>query len=113
MPSPAIAANGTVVVGSNDGSVYAVNVSTGALIWSFATGGPVVSSPAISFNAVYVGSVDGKVYALNVHSGVLLWSHTTLGAVYASPTIGIHSTVYFISEDHYLYALDGATGVSP
>ena len=38
--SPAVA-NGVVYVGSDDNNVYALNASTGAKLWSYATGGSV------------------------------------------------------------------------
>ena len=38
--SPAVA-NGVVYVGSYDDNVYALNASTGAELWSYATGGQV------------------------------------------------------------------------
>ena len=44
--SPAIA-NGTLYVGSYDGNVYALNAFTGAYLWSYKTGGPVISSPSV------------------------------------------------------------------
>ena len=53
--SPAVA-NGVVYVGSNDGNVYALNASTGAMLWSYTTGGGVYSSPAVANGVVYVGS---------------------------------------------------------
>ena len=43
----------------------ALNASTGALLWRYATGGDVQSSPAVANGVVYVGSSDGNVYALN------------------------------------------------
>jgi outer membrane protein assembly factor BamB len=71
--SPAVA-DGVVFVGSDDTSipflplinghsVYAFNGTTGAMIWSYVTGGSVVSSPAIANGLLYVGSDDDKVYA--------------------------------------------------
>src|SRR5690242_11962099 len=55
--SPAIGADGTVFLGSNDNNVYALDGNTGALKWSYATQGPVVFSPAIgSDGTVYVGT---------------------------------------------------------
>jgi outer membrane protein assembly factor BamB len=41
--------------------VYALDASTGALRWSYTTGGGVDSSPAVSGGFVYVGSWDDKV----------------------------------------------------
>ena len=45
--------------------VYALKASTGALLWSYATGNGVYSSPAVANGVVYIGSDDGNVYALN------------------------------------------------
>jgi len=43
--------------------VYALDASTGALKWNYATGKEVESSPAVSGGIVYVGSWDKNVYA--------------------------------------------------
>jgi outer membrane protein assembly factor BamB len=55
---------GTVAVffGSEDRKLYAV-APDGTLVWSFATEGPIDSSPAIGpTGEVVVGSRDGSVY---------------------------------------------------
>ena len=62
--SPAVA-GGVVYVGSNDGSLYAINAVTGKKLWSYYTGVGVYSSPAVSAGVVYVGSDVGKVYAFS------------------------------------------------
>jgi hypothetical protein len=62
--SPAVA-DGKVYVGSQDRRIYALNASTGALIWSYLTGNWVRSSPAIAEGKLYVGSDDNKVYAFS------------------------------------------------
>jgi eukaryotic-like serine/threonine-protein kinase len=46
--------------------VYALNAKTGAKLWSYATGSPVNSSPAVANGVVYVGSEDGNVYAFGL-----------------------------------------------
>ena len=72
--SPAIGPNGTVYVGSNDNSLYAINGKSGVKLWEFETGDRVRSSPAIgSDGTLYVGSSDNKLYAINGKSGVKLW----------------------------------------
>ena len=63
--SPAISGNGEFIyVGSDDYKVYCLEASSGAKVWSFETGGWVLSSPAISGNGefIYVGSDDNKAY---------------------------------------------------
>ena len=72
-------ANGVVYVGSADGNVYALNASTGAKLWSYATGSYVESSPAVANGVVYGASDNGDVYALNASTGAKLWSYATGG----------------------------------
>src|SRR5947209_5058287 len=62
--SPAVV-NGVLFVGSNDGTLYAINASTGTLKWSVTLGGAVKSSPAVVGGVVYIGGENGHVYALN------------------------------------------------
>ena len=52
-------------VGSNDGSLYALNTD-GTLKWRYQTKGPIVfSSPAIAPDGtVFIGAVDGALYAI-------------------------------------------------
>jgi outer membrane protein assembly factor BamB len=100
-----------VIVGSMDGSVYAIDADTGKRRWVFATHGPVQSSPAWSPSGnIYVGSNDHNVYALDPTSGAKLWTFATNDEVHASPAVGTDGTVYIPSDDGSLYALDGATG---
>ena len=68
--SPALGSNGVVYVGSSDANLYAINQTTGTIIWKTPTGGAVdVSSPAISSDGslVFFGCLDFKVRA-DVHS---------------------------------------------
>ena len=76
---------GVVYVGSHDSRVYALNSSTGELIWKYATGGAVDSSPAVADGVVYVGSADGYVYALNATTGAVLWMYPAGGQ--SSPAV--------------------------
>jgi outer membrane protein assembly factor BamB len=108
MPTPALI-NGVVYVGSYDNKVYAINATTGAKIWSFTTGGDVLSRPTISNGVLYVGSYDNNLYALNAATGALLWSYTTGGAVHSSPCV-YNGVVYVGSNDGKVYAINATTG---
>ena len=79
------------------------------LLWSFATGGSVESTPAIENGVVYFGSADQHVYALDADSGKLLWRYHTDSSAPFSPTV-VNGVVYFGSEDSQMRALDAATG---
>jgi outer membrane protein assembly factor BamB len=99
-----------VYVGSTDKRVYALNASTGALLWSFPTGGAVYSSPAVANGVVYIGSDDGNVYALSASTGgALLWSFTAGNVVRSSPAVA-NGVVYVGPDDGNVYAFDASTG---
>ena len=115
--SPAVV-DGKVYFGSDDGSIYAVNASSGALIWNYSTGGPVQSSPAVVEGVVYVGGFHSHaVFALNASSGELLWS-SPISSVYpneiSSTAVAnglVYVDVYMAGTDGgVLYALNATTG---
>jgi eukaryotic-like serine/threonine-protein kinase len=85
---------------------------TGALLWSYATGNYVESSPAVAKGVVYVGSADTNVYALNAKTGALLWSYATgIGALPAAAVA--NGVVYVGLVDPYgtsVAALNAKTG---
>ena len=85
------------------------NVGGLQLDWSYQTGGPVFSSPAVAGGVVYVGSEDNNLYALNATTGALLWKYTTGGIIGSSPAVA-NGAVYFGSFDNNLYALNATTG---
>jgi eukaryotic-like serine/threonine-protein kinase len=65
---PAVA-NGIVYVGVMDASIYALNASTGALVWRNLTdntdNAALDSSPAVTNGIVYVASGNGYVFAIH------------------------------------------------
>jgi outer membrane protein assembly factor BamB len=106
--SPAVA-DGMVYIGSGDGNVYALSVSTGAKLWSFSAGIFVLSSPAVANGVVYVGAVDANVYALSASTGAKLWSFLPSGVVPSSPAVA-NGVVYVGCADANVYALSASTG---
>jgi outer membrane protein assembly factor BamB/subtilisin family serine protease len=107
--SPAVAADGTVYVGSTDSYVYAVNPD-GTLKWNRATGDSIdMASPAVGPDGtVYIGSNDGYLYALNPANGSRKWRYPATTAIGSAPAVATDGTVYF-HDDTALYALT-ATG---
>ncbi len=111
--APLTLANGLIYANSKNGFIYALNESTGAVVWSTqisALSNQDMSGPAVSINGtLYVGSNDGYLYALNASTGAVLWKFATTGPVYSSPAIA-NGVVYFASVDHNVYALDASSG---
>ena len=63
--SPALAADRTIYVGSDDGTLYALRTENGKPRWSFATGSHICSSPVIGHDGtIYVGAGDHNLYAI-------------------------------------------------
>jgi outer membrane protein assembly factor BamB len=87
-------AGGVVYAVGKDKSVYAINLTTGALIWKFALqggGNPTGSSgdvggAALLGSRLYVPS-DKGMYALNAITGTLVWHVLTTSTFYASPAV--------------------------
>ncbi len=80
-----------------------------ALAWSYKTGGPVKSSPAIVDGRVFVGSDDQHVYAIGLRDGKKVWAFKTEGPIESSPLV-LAGRVYIGSSDGFVYALDAGTG---
>ncbi len=103
--SPAIAADGTIYVGTNDGKLLAVAGDGSATQWSTTTNDTTGSSPVIaSDGTIYVGSSDKKLYAI-APDGKVKWTFDTGGAISGSPAVGGDETVYVGSGDGKLYAV--------
>lgn len=95
-----------VIVGVDDGSVWAIDASYGGAIWTasttYGTGG-ISSIPTIDprLRRVYVGATDGSLYAFDLASGALLWSSflggwvnsaaAANGVVYAGALGAVHA----------------------
>ena len=116
LSSPALDHN-RLYVGSSDGHVYALNASTGVLLWSYETGGVVHASPAVSDGTVYIGSWDSYLYALDAETGLLKWrfkagddpvNHNQEG--FQSSAAVADGVVYVGCRDGHVYAIDARSG---
>ncbi len=85
--SPATA-DGLAVVGARDRNVYALDLPTGVVKWTFATRGDVDASPLISSGRVYIASRDKHLYVLDLKTGRELWNFNAARPMTASPAIG-------------------------
>lgn len=105
--TPAIA-DGTVYVGSYDGTLYALDARKGTLRWQYATGAQaferdmsvplgISGSPAVTGGLVIVGDADAVLHAVDRQSGALVWRTSVEaapnGSIWSSPVIW-EETVY-------------------
>lgn len=99
-----------VVIGSNDGVLYAYDAATGDLRWTFGTRSDIKTRASYDpkRRSVVFGSLDGTVYALAARDGTPLFAREA-GPLYSIPLI-VEDTVYICSLDKCVYALDASTG---
>lgn len=113
-------AGGVVYVTGKDKTVYALNFTTGALIWKYALAGggnPTGSSGDVGGAALLGGRLyvpsDKGMYALNAITGTLVWHVLTTSTFYASPAVtGPAGRMVLVDADNEgrLWVLNLATG---
>lgn len=113
--SPAIA-DGRVFVGSRSGSLYALDLETGGVLWESSHGSSWVNGgPAVADGRVFAGSSDGRfVQAVDAESGRELWRRDTTGVVWSSPAVvggtSVGEAVVFSEASGLVRAFDPASG---
>lgn len=102
---------GNVYISNTAGVIKALDGGSGEVVWSYATGGKVFSSPAVDSvsGVLVVGSSDNSIYGLDARSGELRWRVVTGKSVLGSPYI--YKGVAFIGgSDNVFRAVDVASG---
>lgn len=113
--TPAITPDGMIYIGTSQGKVFAIDSKTQGTRWSYQTGknpeqkGVDFGLPSFVMadknGTSYFGSVDYKFYAID-SKGKVKWTYQTGGKIMeAAPAIGFDGTIYFTSEDGYVYAI--------
>ena len=87
---PSVAA-GRVYVGSQNGTVYALDAARGCVYWTFAAAGGVRTAIALGSDLVYFGDTAANVYALEITTGAQRWRRSvethSLARATGSPTL--------------------------
>ncbi|MEW6406572.1 MAG: PQQ-binding-like beta-propeller repeat protein, partial [Chloroflexota bacterium] len=71
-----VLAEGILYTGTIDGKLYAIDLASQAILWSFDGNGALASiwgSPVVTANAVFVGDEDGNIFAVGKSDGKTLW----------------------------------------
>jgi len=126
---PVIAGGRLYFGSSSENKVCCLDASSGQLLWTRITGGPVRLAPTISDGRVYVGSDDGYAYCLDAASGAERWKfhaapedRRVLGhgrmislwplrtGILVDKGVAYFGAGIFPAEGVFLYALDALTG---
>ena len=65
---------GLVLVGTSDGTVFALNQSDGEVAWQTGLSSEILASPVIDGDTVVARSGDGRVYGIAAYDGDVLWT---------------------------------------
>lgn len=131
--SSPVVCGGTLYIGSNDNTLYALSSTDGQLKWKYAARKKIKSTPAVGNGLVCFHCWDSCFYALDAESGQEKWRFRTRGEsafgakklfgtktgdalaydpwdFYASSALIKQGRVYFGSGDSSIYCLDAQTG---
>lgn len=97
-----VTAGGIVYAGSYDGNLYALDLTTGAAVWTYPTGATVLEpnlkiplgitgSAAVADGVVYVGDAAATVHAVDAATGAAIWTvkvdDQESASIWSSPVI--------------------------
>ncbi len=100
---------GMVCVGSRDSYVYALDSSSGHLLWEVHTEDRVESTPTLAGDRLYLTSRDGHIYCLATSDGSEHWSYDTGAASRSSPAVA-DDVVFAGNQRGSLIAVDRKSG---
>lgn len=101
-----------VYFGTDNGTFFAVDQATGALVWQFEVGKHpegkgVFSSPALYDGVVYFGAYDGNVYALDAETGNEKWRNGYADWIGSSPALAPRERLLYIGCEFGLFRKRG------
>lgn len=109
--STPVISGGTMFVGSDDNSLYAIDARSGELSWlgGFRTKDDVIASAAVAPGLVIFASMDANLYAANVSTGKMRWkTQLPISPVRSAPVIS--GNLVFIGSGRSILALNAKNG---
>ena len=92
-----------------NGSVVALSMKTGKVVWSHSLGPGSESSPLVHGLSVFLGDQGGTVYSYRTYDGHLNWTFHASGSVKGGVAFA-HNTIYFGDYGAHVYAVNAANG---
>ena len=92
------------------GTVKAIQVQNGSVIWSFQSSGKIYATPAKAGNKLLAASTDSILYCLDAETGKVLWTHKSGKSLVASPIVA-DNTVLLGTAEGVFKALDLQNGL--
>jgi MYXO-CTERM domain-containing protein len=82
-----VTSGGRVVSASSNGTVAALDATTGKVVWTRSLDRGVRATPAIANDQVAIATMGGALYSLNLEDGAVEWQRAFGGQNYSSPLV--------------------------
>jgi len=100
---------GTLLCGSLDGGLYALEAETGRLLWRCDAGGPVATAAVVTEGLVSFANLRDEVVACSLEGGKVLWKYRSPTALATRVHLAA-AVVCFATQGGELVGLDSARG---
>ena len=106
-----LAVNDTLYAPNNDGSLYALKLGTGQLLWSLSLGHPLWGAPVTDGKLIFVTSLDHFLYAIDPQSQKIVWKVDLGGSAAGSPALSVDKTTLYVgSFGSKVFAINASEG---
>ncbi|HMP72335.1 MAG TPA: PQQ-binding-like beta-propeller repeat protein [Kiritimatiellia bacterium] len=105
-----VVGNGKVIVGSMTNRVFALDETSGVLVWSTDVGAPVLNSCAVVDGRVVVATQGGTVWALSAVDGETIWSVSFSRHGFAAAPTVVGGRIFVGAKDGRFHGIDLETG---
>ncbi|SDB80962.1 outer membrane protein assembly factor BamB [Acinetobacter boissieri] len=107
---------GVVVAGNQKGELFALEQSTGKVLWQAQLSGPIITPSHIQLGRVITVTNDGNVYAHDAATGQQLWTYKLPNVALslrgqATPVQLDPNNVLIATANSYVYGIDVVSGV--
>jgi outer membrane protein assembly factor BamB len=103
----AAVAKGVVYVGAMDGTLYALDLTTGKSKWTYKAG-PIKGGPSFHDGKVFVGDADGIFHCVDANTGKKFWTYDATGEVTSGGNFSDNTVIFGAYDEHLrCLSLDG------
>jgi outer membrane protein assembly factor BamB len=108
--SPAVLADGSIIIGSYSGDVYHISAS-GKVLATAKTDYSVYAPVSVANGTAYVGSMDQHLYSIDIKSFAINWKFKGTSVMNSGAAVSQDgSRVYAMDYHGILYCIDAASG---